>query len=112
MGVGLTHIGATQGIAAYSATASRTRTAGALDRMHAESLRAVRPVAEPRRQRDQIRDQVLADRGLDRIDLFKLGPQARLEAEISIDAETAWRAREARARDQVRATARFVDIRI
>ena len=48
-----------------------------------------------------------ADLGLDRRDLIKLGAQARLEAEISIEAETRKRARQA----QVRSQGAFLDLK-
>ena len=49
----------------------------------------------------------MADLGLDRRDLIKLGAQARLEAEISIEAETRKRARQA----QVRSQGVFLDLK-
>lgn len=109
MGSGPTQIGATTAATAYAAAAGRARSnlaEAAADRMHGAELRAIQPVADPFPVRDQVRDQVLADRGLDRIALRKLGPLARLEAEISVDNETARRLR------PVRATANFVDIRV
>jgi hypothetical protein len=56
----------------------------------------------------QIREQVMADRGLVGRDLLKLGPQARLEAEISIMAETARRAGQA----DIQSTGNFVDLTV
>ena len=53
-------------------------------------------------------DQVMAERGVDRVTLLRLAPQARIEAEISVNAETALRARQAR----IRTTGNFIDLRV
>jgi len=63
------------------------------------------PVVE---SRDQIRDQILAEWGIDRVTLLKLAPQARIEAEISVTIETARRTPPT----PIRATGNFVDLRI
>lgn len=105
MDLGLTRIGAL-------GRAAAPRAMAAVDRMHAQTLRAVAPPADAAPVRDRIRDEVLADRGLDRIALSKLGPQARLEAEISVDIETARRLQHAGAVSPARAVGGLVDIRI
>jgi hypothetical protein len=79
----------------------------ALDRMHGQDAREPQPAAKPVQTTAEIRDEVMAERGVDRLDLVQLSAQARLEAEISIEAETAQRARQAKAR----ATGAIVDIK-
>jgi hypothetical protein len=88
--------------------ATRELAFAAADRMRAKSLRAVQPANPAVESRDQIRDQILAERGIDRITLLKLAPQARIETEISITIETARRTPPA----PIRATGNFVDLRI
>lgn len=88
--------------------ATRELAFAAADRMRAQSLRAVQPANPTVESRDQIRDRILAERGVDRITLLKLTPQARIEAEISVTIETARRTPPA----PIRATGNFVDIRI
>ena len=105
MDLGLTRIGALGRAAAPKAMA-------AVDRMHGQALRAVAPPADPAPVRDQIRDRVLAERGMDRIALARLGPLARLEAEISVDVETARRLQKADLRKPTRAVGSLVDIRV
>ena len=50
----------------------------------------------------------MAERGVDRITLMRLSPQARLEAEISLTNETARRACKA----QIRTTGNYVDLKV
>lgn len=88
--------------------ATRELAFAAADRMRAKSLRAVQPANPAVESRDQIRDRILAERGVDRITLLKLTPQARIETEISIMIETARRTPPA----PIRATGNFVDLRI
>lgn len=102
---------ATAWIAAYGASASRSAprsASAAVDRMHVDPTRAVRPAARLVETPSQLRDEVMADRGVTRRDLVQLSPQARLEAEISIQSETRARARETR----VRSEGVFVDLRV
>ncbi len=80
----------------------------AVDRMHAQTTRAVTPPVRMVETPLQVRDQVMAERGLSRLDIVRLSGQARLEAEISINAETNQRARQA----QIRTTGNFVDLRV
>lgn len=98
MYLGLSHPGASTRELAFAAT----------DRMRAQALRAVQPANPAVESRDQIRDKILAERGVDRITLLKLTPQARIEAEISVTVETARRAQQA----QIRTTGNFVDLRV
>ena len=95
---GLSHPGASTRELAFAAT----------DRMRAQALRSVQPANRTVESRDQIRDQVMAERGVDRVTLLKLTPQARIEAEISVTAETALRAQQAR----IRTTGNFVDLKV
>lgn len=105
MDLGLTRIGA-------SGEAAAPRAMAAVDRMHGQALRTVAPSAGPAPRRDRIRDEVLAERGLDRIALARLGPLTRLEAEISVDAETARRLQRADAREPARSLGTLIDIRV
>ena len=112
MSTGLIQSGATPRETA-SAVAQRAREsaqaarAGA-DRMRAGSDRAVEP---PNRLADapsDVRAKVMSERGMDRAALLRLSPLARIEAEISINAETAARADKAR----IRTTGNFIDLRV
>jgi hypothetical protein len=85
----------------------RVKAMAVADRMQVETVRAVPPAARLAPTPTQIREEVMADLGLDRRDLIKLGAQARLEAEISIEAETRKRARQA----QVRSQGVFLDLK-
>ena len=100
MSYGLSHIGASQQEAALAMAAA--------DRMRGQATRAVSPAVKVVETPLEIRDQVMAERGLNRLDIVKLSGQARLEAEISINAETNQRTRQA----QIRTTGNFVDLRI
>ena len=110
-------MGATHPLATAMAVADQARANWqqvqamvAVDRMHGQSAREVRPTGKLVETPAQIRDQVMAERGVDRLDLVHLSAQARLEAEISIDTETAERAR--KANTQPRATGLVVDIKV
>ena len=87
---------------------TRELALAATDRMRAQALRSVQPANRTVESRDQIRDQVMAERGVDRITLLKLTPQARIEAEISVNAETTLRARQA----QIRTTGNYIDLKV
>jgi hypothetical protein len=108
MSIGLTQLGASVRGLAF-AMAQRGRVDGdqvlgaaAADALPAWALKPVQPGAA------DLRGQVLAERGLDRVGLMQLTPQARYRAEVSIDAETALRTRQAPAR----ATGAFLDLRV
>ncbi|WP_397401688.1 hypothetical protein [Phenylobacterium sp.] len=88
--------------------ATRELAFTASDRMRAQSRSAVQPANPFVESRDQIRDRILAELGVDRITLLKLNPQARIESEISIMIETARRTPPA----PIRATGNFVDLRV
>ena len=70
MSYGLSHIGASQQETALAMAAA--------DRMRAQATRAVQPAVKVVRTPLEIRDQVMAERGLNRLDIVKLSGQARL----------------------------------
>lgn len=95
---GLSHPGATPRELAYATT----------DRLRARAQRVVQPNGLADESRDQIRDQVLAERGVNRITVLKLTPQARIEVEISVITETARRAHPV----QARTTGTLIDLKV
>lgn len=109
MSIGLTQLGASiRGLAFAMAQegrvdGARVLGAAAADRLPAWALRPVRATSDPA----DMRGQVLAERGVDSITLMKLTPEARYIAEVSINAETAMRARQT----PIRATGSLLDIR-
>ena len=100
MSIGLTHLGASvRGLAYAMAQGGRVDgeqvlATAAADRMRAGALKKVQPADGAA----EAREQVMAERGVDRIALLRMGPQARLEAEIAIEAATAARVRQTQAR--------------
>lgn len=115
MTLGLSRIDATPAQPTAAAVAAQARVNWrqvqamvALDRMHGQDARQAQPAAKLVQTTAEIRDQVMAERGVDRLDLIRLSAQARLEAEISIDAEAAERARRAKARP----TGAVLDIKV
>ena len=104
MSSGLTQFGAVSQATAFAgalearANWERTKAMAAADRMHTEANRTVQQAVKLVQTPLQIRAQVMAERGIDRLDLMRLGAQARLEAEISIDSEARERARQAQTR--------------
>ncbi|WP_331084999.1 hypothetical protein [Phenylobacterium sp.] len=64
--------------------------------------------------REQIRDQVMAERGVDARGLYDMSSQGRIRAEAAILAEAARRAMEAdnQARAEIRATGTLLDLRV
>ena len=84
----------------------RVKAMAAVDRMHAEAVKAVQPAVRLVQTPLEIRAEVMAERGVDRLDLTRMGAQARLEAEISIDAEARDRARQA----QIKTRGNFIDL--
>lgn len=110
MSMGLSQVSASvRGLAFAMAQQGRVDSAqvlgtAATDALPAWALNPVRPSADA----DATREQVLHARGLDRIALMNLSPEARYRAEVSIDAETAARVRQA----PVRASGTLVDIKV
>ena len=84
----------------------RVKAMAAVDRMHTEAVKTVQAPAKLEPTPLEIRAEVMAERGVDRLDLTRMGAQARLEAEISIDTEARERARQAK----VKAEGNFVDL--
>jgi hypothetical protein len=101
MSISLTHLGASvRGLAYAMAQGGRVNgqqvlATAAADRMAAGALMRVQPVSGAA----EAREQVMAERGIDRVTLLSLGPQGRLQAEASIEAAAAGRARQARLLD-------------
>lgn len=114
MNVGPIHFGATPRSAAYAAAdvahvpAGLSITGQAAQNFQVSNVRPVAPVENSAEAREQARRQVMAERGVDMVSLFKLPPQQRLQAEAAILAETARRA----AAPPLQATGALVDLRI
>lgn len=108
MSIGLSQPDATTRVSAFAvaqpARANADQARAAAVRMRAEAARTV-PSA---RRIVESPAEVMADRGVNPVTLLRLGPQSRIEAEISIDAETATRARQA----QIRTTGNFLDLTV
>lgn len=108
------HIGATPRSTAYAAADVANTPAGlsitgqvARD-FQVSNVRPVAPVENTAEAREQARHQVMAERGVDTISMFKMTAQERLQAEAAILVETARRTSLA----PVRATGNFLDIRV
>lgn len=111
MSLGLTHTGAiARGLAYAPAPPPRSWSEVAAERMAANvtAAKPVQPTQDANDARERVREQVMAERGLDLFDLFKMGSQERIRVEASIMTETALRTR--RASD--RQTGNLVDLRI
>lgn len=85
----------------------QVKAMAAADRMGAAATKTVQPANKLVQTPFQIREEVMTERGVDRLDLMRMGAQARLEAEISIDAEARERARQA----QIKTTGNFIDLK-
>ena len=72
------------------------------------AAKPVQPTQDASEARERIREQVMAERGIDLFDLYKMGSQERTRAEAAIMTETALRSR--RASD--RKTGNLVDLRV
>ena len=111
MSSGLTHIGAIARGLAY-APAPSVRAPGQADataeRFQVSAVKPVAPTGNSAETRERIREQVMAERGVDLFALYKMGSQDRIRAEAAILAETAMRTGQARARE----TATFIDLRV
>ena len=112
MSLGLTQIGASTRETAFAVAQKAREQAqqvrAAADRMRAEASRAVEPASKLVETPAQIRGHVMAERVVDRLQLLRLNAQARIEAEISINAETADRAQKA----EIRTTGNFLDLSV
>jgi hypothetical protein len=109
---GLIQFDAIPGDAAYAADLRRRAglsiTGEAARGFTVSAAHPVPPMVNAGEAREQLRQQVMAERGLDALSLYKASPQARIEAEAAIMVETARRACLA----PIRATGTFVDLRI
>jgi hypothetical protein len=116
MSSGLTHSGAIARGLAYAPSANARAWArdAAGERANVAAVKAVPPTDDTAQAREQIRDQVMVERGVDQLSLFQASSQQRIQAETAIMVETALRSMQAgnQARAYVRATANFVDIRV
>ncbi|MBU1375538.1 MAG: hypothetical protein KKE02_00815 [Alphaproteobacteria bacterium] len=108
------HIGATPRSSAYAAADVANTPAGfsitgqvARD-FQVSNVRPVAPVQNAAEAREQARDQVMAERGVDMISMYKMTAQDRIQAEAAILVETARRT----SVGTISATGNFVDMRI
>ena len=112
MSFGLIQFGATPSSPAYAADlhwrAGLSITGEAARGFTVSAVRPVPPMVNTGEAREQIRQQVMAERGVDALSLYKATPQARIQAEAAILVETAQRSRQ----EPVRAAGNFVDIRV
>ena len=110
MSSGLTHTGAiARGLAYAPAPELRVWSQGrAAERANVTAARPVTPTPNPAAAREQIREQVMVERGVDLFDLYRMGSQERIRTEAAIMTATAVRARQASARE----TANFIDLRV
>jgi hypothetical protein len=117
MSSGLTHLGAIARGLGYAPTPS-PRASGRAETLsdvaHVSAVKAVQPSDNDSEAREQIRDQVMAERGVDSLSLYRLSSQDRIRAETAIMVETAMRslASANQARAYVRPTANFLDLRV
>ena len=111
MSSGLTHTGAIARGLAY-APAEDLRTWGRPANVRA--IKPVQPTENAAQAREQVRDQVMAERGVDPLGLYDMSSQGRIRAEAAILAEAAKRAMQAdnQARAEIRATGSLVDLRV
>ncbi|ODT84832.1 MAG: hypothetical protein ABS78_21990 [Phenylobacterium sp. SCN 70-31] len=118
MSFSVTQIGATSRPAAYAAAAAVVaRRDAATAPAEAFAVSATPPVAPPTdssRAREQLRQQIMAERGLDMRGLYGMSSQDRIRAEAGIMAEISLRTRQAqdRARAELRGLGTRVDIRV
>ncbi|WP_296600155.1 hypothetical protein [Phenylobacterium sp.] len=86
----------------------------AADQAYVSAARLAAPVSNPAEAREQTRDQIMAEQGVDPVSLFRLGAQDRLRAETAIMVETALRDLKAQnqQRADVRAAGTLIDLRV
>jgi len=112
MSFGLIQFGATPRDPAYAADLRRRAglsiTGQAAQGFTVWAVRPVAPTVNAGEAREQARQQVMAERGVDMLAMFKMPAQDRIRAEAAILVETARRSH----RDPVRATGNLVDLRI
>ena len=102
MSSGLTYIGANASRLAYAPAPQVT------------ALNAAAAVANVAEAREQIRDQLMAARGVDPLSLFRMSSYERIRAEAAILVEAAKLDLKAQnhARADIRATGRILDLRV
>jgi hypothetical protein len=112
MSFGLIQSGATPRSPAYAADlqhrAGLSITGEAARGFTVSAVRPVPPMVNAGEAREQVRQQVMAERGVDALSLFKATPQERIRAEAAILVETAQRSRT----EPARASGNFLDIRV
>ena len=118
MNLGLSHIGTTPRASAYAPAVRASGVDGspapAEPVFQVTSVKPVAAVSNAASAREQTRDQVMAERGVDQLALFRMGSQDRIRAETSILIEAARRDLAAgnQARAEIKATGSFLDLRI
>jgi hypothetical protein len=118
MSSGLTHTGAIARGLGYVPTTADARPAvraeAAPDVARVSAVKPILPSDNDAETREQIREQVMAERGVDSLSLYRASSQDRIRAETAIMVETAMRslASANQARAYVRPTANFVDLRV
>ena len=100
MNSGLSQLGATPFSPAYAAAAAAAARAeataqGAGNTPAVSAVKPDRPSANAYQARENIRQQVMAERGVDLLDLYRMGSLRRIRTEAAIAAETADRTRRA-----------------
>jgi len=110
MSSGLTHTGAIARGLAYAPAPPRAPWTWdrATQRPNVTAAKAVAPTPNPAEAREQVREQVMVERGVDLLDLYRMGSQQRIRTEAAIVAEMAVRTAQARGRE----TAHFIDLRV
>jgi hypothetical protein len=112
MTFGLIQFGATPRSPAYAAEllqrAGLSIPAQATRDFTVSAVRPVPPMVNAGEAREQVRQQVMAERGVDALSLYKATPQERIRAESAILVEAAQRSHQA----PVRETANFIDLRV
>ncbi|MBL8555699.1 MAG: hypothetical protein JNL41_15605 [Phenylobacterium sp.] len=117
MNLGLSHIGTTPRAAASALTPAARAPAAAVATDLATAVTAVKPVvavSSAAAARQQTRDQVMAEQGIDQLGLFRMSSQDRIRAETSILVEAARRDLAAgnQRRAEIRPNGNFLDLRI
>jgi hypothetical protein len=114
MNLGLSHFGATprsavRASADVAATAAGLSITGEAARdFQVTSVRPVAPVENAAEAREQARQQVMAERGVDMLSMFRMSAQDRIQAEAQIMVETSRRTRPS----LVKAAGGILDLRI
>ncbi len=118
MNVAPFHIGATPRSSAYAAADTADTPAGlsitgeAARNFQVSNVRPVAPVENVAEAREQARDQVMAERGVDMLSMFRMSAQDRIQAEAAILSETARRTSLAPVATPARDMGVFFDIRV